>query len=577
MPVSTPRRSAPRLPPAWVWALAYAAALLVIAPSAEIRHADDYHYLEASLQMSLGGDWVVPQTPDGRPRLRKPVFTYWPLALSFKTLGPSMLSARLPYLLAGAATVWLIAWFGARLADRESARLAAMILAACLPWMLAGLRTIPDVWLTLFMTLSAGGFLLLLNGTHRRLGPWLAWIGLGLAVATKGLVALLVAPALAVVWWRWRGDVVWRELFHRPAVMAGAAIGLLWYAAVAIRLGPSALLNFTADQLNATLTVRQVVDHCLGYLVYLPVALLPFTLLGLGIRPRDWRWLGRGPARRAVAGYALTLTVTLVAVFSFAYQFSGGRYMMPALPWLALLLGMLFHSAIAEGRPRRAIAAAVAALVAGMALLLCLGVSAVGVATGLLEGGESLVWRVAVISVAAVAVLLVAHGGPRAALVLPACMTLALPPTLFGMARPALPDTAERIVNAVRETDPPGPVIMADEGSLAGVVRVMSAGRVEFTEKVNPPPAPNSFGALIVARGHLPGDGTFDACERREIANDFRRIRSSELLDAIRAGEGDAFLASRRQPYLMIRCPDRGDAESKEPGAAGSGSGNEGS
>lgn len=556
MPTAAPRSPVSRLLPAWFWALAYAAALLVIAPSAEIRHADDHHYLEASLQMSQGGDWIVPQTSDGQPRLRKPVFSYWPLALSFQTVGHSMFAARLPYVLAGALTILLIAWFGTQLADRESGRLAAMCLAACLPWMLAGLRTIPDVWLTLFMTLSAGGFLLLLSGSHRRLAPWLAWLGLGLAMATKGMAALLVVPALAVVWWRWRGDAVWRELFHRPAVMAGLALGLLWYAAVAIRLGPSALLTFTGDQLNATLTAREILDHFLGYLIYLPVALLPFTLLGVGLRSVDWRWLGRTQPRRAAAGYALTFTAVLVAVFSFAYQFSGGRYVTPGLPWLGLLLGMLFRSAIAEGRPRRFLGTMVVVLVAGILTLFCFGLSALGVATGLLAGGESLVLRVGVLSTAAVGILLVAHGGPRIALALPALMTLALPPVLYGVTAPGLPDSARKIAEAVAQIDRPGPVIMVDEaGSLGGVVRVLSGARVELTEQVDPLPEPGLFAALVLDGRHLSDNDRYAECDRREVARDFRRIRSRRLVDALRAGEGEAFLEEHRQPYFLITCP----------------------
>lgn len=558
------RRSTSRSPRAWLWALAYAAALLVIAPSPEVRHADDYHYLEASLQMSLGGDWVVPRTPGGEPRLRKPIFTYWPLALSFKAFGHSMLSARLPYVLAGTLTIWLIAWLGAQLADRETGRLAAMCLAACLPWMLAGLRTIPDVWLTLFMTLSAGGFLLLLMGSHRRWAPWLAWVGLGLAVATKGLVALLILPALAVVWWHWRGDAVWRDVFHRPAVMAGAGIGLLWYAAVAIRLGPAALANFTSDQLHATLTAGEVVDHFLRYLVYLPVALLPFSLLALGLRPADWRWLADDPGRRATAVFALVFTALLVAVFSFAYQFSGGRYLMPALPWLGLLLAMLFRSAVAGGRPGPWLATLVAAVSGGLVVLLCFGASVIGVATGLMTGGESLVWRAAVLSLAAVAVLLAAYGGPRRALALPALVILLLPPVLFGVANPMLPASARSIVAAVRHENPPRPVLMADEGSLAGVVRVLSGGRIEFVREVDPPPGPGRFGTLLIARQHLPEDDPYAGCERREVARDFRRVRAGDLIAAIRAGRGEAFIESQRQPYLMITCPER-------PTGAGSG------
>lgn len=549
-------RRQPRSPHAWIWALAYAAALLVIAPSPEIRHVDDYHYLEASLRMSQGGDWFVPRDPDGGPRLLKLGFTYWPLAASFKIFGPSMLSARLPFVLAGALTVWLIAWFGARLADRESGRIAAMCLAACVPWMLAGLRTIPDVWLTLFMTLSAGGFLLLLNGTHRRLAPWLAWTGLGLAAATKGFVALLVLPGLAVAWWRWRGDVVWRDLAYRPAVMAGLGLGLIWYAAVAIRLGPGALHSLASDQLHATLTASEVAEHAIRYLFYLPVALLPFSVLALGLRPADWRWLAGEPGRRLPAGYALVFTAVLILVFSFAYPFSGGRYLMPALPWLALLLGMLFRSAVAAGRPGRWLAGATAGLVGLVGLALVFGIAALGVATSLMAGHETLLWRAAVLTLAAVALLVAAHGRPRLALGIPALMTLALPPVLFGVAQPALPGAAREIVAGVERADAPEPVLMADQGSLAGVVRILSGGRIRFVREVDPPPGPDRFGTLVVARGHLEGAVFYAGCQRRVIARDYRRIDAGDLLAAARAGKGEAFLEDQRQEYVMITCPD---------------------
>lgn len=544
----------PRSPPAWFWALAYAAALLVIAPSPDIRYAEEGHYLDASLQMSLGGDWLVPRDSAGRLALEGPALTYWFAAAGFKALGYSMLSARLPFVLGGALTVWLIAWFGARLADREAGRLAAMCLAACLPWMWAGLRTLPDVWLTLFMTLSAGGFLLLLNGTHRREAPWLAWLGLGLAVATKGPVALLPLPALALVGWFWRGDVVWRDLLYRPAVMAGMGIGLLYYAAVAIRLGPSALPPLVIDPYQAT-AAGEIMDRAFVYVAYLPLSLMPFMLLALGVRPADWRWLGRDPARKTAAGYALVLSAILVVAFSFASRSSGGRDLMPALPWLALLLGMLLRSAIAAGRPRRWLGALTTGLVGLVGLALVFGVAAVGVATGLVTGHESLVWRAAALTLAAVAVLLAAQGGPRRALILPALMVLALPPALFGVARPGLPDTAREIVAEVEKADSSNPVVMAGAGSLAGTVRVLSGGRIEVRRDVNPMPGPDDFGALIIARRHMANNDAYADCEQRRVARDFRSVRPEGLVSAIRAGEGEALLKDRSLVYLMVTCP----------------------
>lgn len=556
----------PRSPLAWLWAVVYAAALLAVAPSADVRFAEDFAYLEPSLQMSRGGDWVVPRDAGGAPTLVAPVFSYWAAAVSFKIFGPSMLSARLPFILAGGLTIWLTAWLGARLADRESGRLAAMCLAASLAWMAAGFRALPDVWLTLFMTLSAGGFLLLLDGSHRRTAPWLAWPGLGLALATKGPAALLVLPALAVVWWRWRGDVIWRDLFHRPAVMAGAGLGLLWYAAVAIRLGPSALVPALTGPFQGVVAADQALEQGAAGLGFLPAALLPFTLLALGIRATDWRWLMRESGRRAAAGYALVFAGVLVLAFSLADPYPGARSMLPALPWLALLLGMLFRSAVAAGRPRRWLAALTAGLVGALVLGLVFGIAAVAVATGLMEGHESLIWRVAVLSLVAVAVLLAAHADPRRALVLPALMCLALPPVLFGVARPALPDTARDIVAAVAQTDASRPVLMADAGSLAGAVRVMAGGRIDVLRGPETARSPDLFDTRVVS-GHQLSAGGFDAsCEQREIARGFGPVPPHKLVAAVRAGQGEAFLDARRRTYLMITCPAP-LREAGEPGA----------
>lgn len=543
----------PRIPPAWLWALLYFVALLFIAPSPDIRHADDYHYLEASLQMTQGGDWLVPQTPDGEPRLRKPVFSYWPLALSLETLGHSMLAARLPYLLAGALTIWLIGALGARLVDLPTGRLAAMMTAACLPWLMAGLRTIPDVWLCLFTTLAAGGFLLRLSGEYREGALWLAWSALGLAAATKGLAALLVlAPAWAAS--RAVTPDAWRRLLHGRAMALSAVVGLGWYLVVAVKLGPESLLVFGRDQLHATLTANEVLGHAATYLLYLLLALLPWSVLAVGVGRADWRGALEGRHGRLVVAYALAYTIVLIGVFSFAYQFSGGRYLLPALPWLALTLALGFRRAAAAGRPNRWLRGAVVVLTALLILAVWLSVGALTAALGLVGESSGQLGRIIAITVAVGVVLIGTRIAAERALAVLALLVLLFLPLLFAQLRPALPGSARAIAAAAGDESLPGPVLMADEGSLAGVVRILSGGRVAFTAQINDPPAPGSFGTLIIAQEHLPEDA-YPGCERRQVAMDYRRVDGGELLQALREGRGETFLERHRQPYLMVLCP----------------------
>ncbi len=150
------------------------------------HHPDERHYTDAALHMLKTGDWWVPCQADGTPRFQKPILTYWVLAVSYWVGGVSPLASRLPFLLAGCGVLWLTYRMGKSLFGKESGILAALILMTNPIFLLSSTRSIPDIYLCLFLTLSAWGFLLILTQAHRSmLGLWMFYGGVGLAVATK--------------------------------------------------------------------------------------------------------------------------------------------------------------------------------------------------------------------------------------------------------------------------------------------------------------------------------------------------------------------------------------------------------
>ncbi|MEN8165536.1 MAG: glycosyltransferase family 39 protein, partial [Acidobacteriota bacterium] len=93
-----------------------------------ILNGDEARFAQASREMSLNRDWVVP-TFGGQPRYDKPILIYWATAGSFRVFGVSPWAARLPSAIAAALCAALLAW-SARRRWGPGAGLAAGLLLA---------------------------------------------------------------------------------------------------------------------------------------------------------------------------------------------------------------------------------------------------------------------------------------------------------------------------------------------------------------------------------------------------------------------------------------------------------------
>ena len=324
--------------------------------------------------MAETGDWLTPRV-NGLPRYDKPPLVYWLMALGYLLPGQSLWNplgswaASLPsglasvgVMLALAAT--LLGWpqpspAAAHSRLGGSTRSALTAFSAALAFALSPLVL---VWSRVAVSdsLFTGTLALSLLLFWRRYAEperqawWPGWLLLGLAVLTKGPVALLlVGLTLALFAW-WQADI--RVLLQRLRPLAGllitAAVALPWYGAELLVEGEPFWQSFFGYHNLQRFT--SVVNHHLQpwwfFVPMLVVASLPFTpllVLGLG------QALARGRRQPAQASLGPFAACWLLVVFGF-FTLAATKlpsYWLPATPAAAVLIALAAQDLIAWRDP----------------------------------------------------------------------------------------------------------------------------------------------------------------------------------------------------------------------------------
>ncbi len=159
---------------------------------------DEGRYAEIAREILLLRDWHIPHL-NLFPYLEKPPLVYWLTALSFKVLGYTELAARLPSAAAALGGLLLAYGLARSLWGTGPALMGATVLATCSGYVVLGRLLTLDMTFAFLLNLAIGlGYLALRRG-RSRLWPW-AYGALGLAVLSKGPVALLLAGAIWGLW-----------------------------------------------------------------------------------------------------------------------------------------------------------------------------------------------------------------------------------------------------------------------------------------------------------------------------------------------------------------------------------------
>lgn len=325
-------------------------------------------YAELGREVLRSHSFIIP-TLDYVPYIEKPPLLYWLLAASYWLFGVSTTSARLVPATAAMLLCLGIVHFGRCINRTLTGIVAACVLASSLGFALLARTVMFDMLLTLFIAFSLLYFYRWFE-SYRSRELRLSYLFLGLAIMTKGLVALVLVPLTAIFFLLWTDRTRLRSLFDRWGIATLLLVTAPWHVAAALSDPTFAWYYFINEHVLRFLGLRKPDDFRTGPLYYyVPLVMagsLPWTAwLGLAFRRRE---------RRPPLEKLLLVWFVVFFVFFSLSRAKATYYLVTALPAAALFAALqIEHYATKRESPVNAICAfaglAAAVLLSSLALL----------------------------------------------------------------------------------------------------------------------------------------------------------------------------------------------------------------
>lgn len=336
--------------------------------------ADEPRYARIAEEMNDRQDFVTP-TLQGRPWLEKPPLLFWLESPSFRFLGISEWSARLPVafcaLMAGLAT----ALMAGSVAGSRPGWHAFLILITSPLFFVYGRAASTDMPLLMALTVA---IVAAYQAAREFSLEWAlgAGVALGLAVLAKGPVALVLFGGIFVLYalltqaypWTWKQTLL--------GLLAFIAVAAPWYGLVWLKNGPNFVATFWLNH-NLARFLTSIHHHIEPFWYYVPVLLVGFFPWVFFIFSSAARLIrNRGSALR-LHGEEVFLWVWFLVPFLF-FSVSNSKlagYILPALPPLAILVAMEWERLLVDDVTARRWLRRELLAVFAVGLLVCVGLA----------------------------------------------------------------------------------------------------------------------------------------------------------------------------------------------------------
>jgi 4-amino-4-deoxy-L-arabinose transferase-like glycosyltransferase len=325
---------------------------------------DDVDAVQAQIARNMlqSGDWVTARL-DGIAYLEKSPLKYWMIAISYEIFGVHDWAARIPLALATVLLCWVTAQLGAWAFGQRAGMYAGIVLATSVGLFLFTRILIPDVILTLTITLALWGLLRALEAAEPHPTRWalVMWASMGTGLLLKGLIAAVFPIGVALLYLGLTRQLflrrTWRQLRPVSGIALFLAIAAPWHVLATLRNPP--YFDFTmhseSGSYHGFFWFYFINEHVLRFLNlryprdYNTVPRLYFWLFHLlwlfpwsVYFPATVKLSYRG-ADRASRVRLLALCWAGVILLFFTFSTTQEYYSMPCYPALALLLGAAMH------------------------------------------------------------------------------------------------------------------------------------------------------------------------------------------------------------------------------------------
>jgi 4-amino-4-deoxy-L-arabinose transferase-like glycosyltransferase len=327
---------------------------------------DDVDAVQAQIarNMLASGDWVTARL-DGVAYLEKTPLHYWIVAGFYKVFGIRDWIARIPFALSAVALALLTASFGVWAFGRRAGLYCGLCMSTCVGLFLFTRILIPDVMLTVTITLVMWAFLRTLDPTETNPGIWAAIlaVSLGVGLLLKSLVAIVLPVATILIYLLLTRQLFSPETRQRLHPFRSTLIVLLialpWHVLATLRNPPYFDFSFHSgpgqyhgflwfffmnEQVLRFLNLRYPRDYNtvprLYFWVFHLLWLFPWSVYLPAIAKLSFK-----PVDRAGQTRLLALSWIGCLLIFFTFSTTQEYYSMPCYPAFALLLG----SAMAAG------------------------------------------------------------------------------------------------------------------------------------------------------------------------------------------------------------------------------------
>jgi 4-amino-4-deoxy-L-arabinose transferase-like glycosyltransferase len=301
---------------------------------------DEPRYAEVAREMFAAGDYITPRLA-GCLWFEKPALFYWMAAAAYHLFGVNEFAARFPSALAALIAVLFTYYVVSRTVSHSLGLVSSLALATCGLFIGYARAATTDMVMAATMAVAfLSAFLFSATGRQRH---WiLCWAAVGAAVLAKGLVAIVFAVAILVIYFFIASElksVGWRRWIIGLGVMT--AVAALWYGPVTARHGWEFINKFIIEHhFERYLTERHAHPQPVYYyLLVAPAGLLPWSFFLIPAIGRIRRLRPRESGRSRLAAFAWVWAGVMLIFFSFSGSKLPG-YILPAVPALVIIVGL---------------------------------------------------------------------------------------------------------------------------------------------------------------------------------------------------------------------------------------------